>query len=89
VGKAMDPIVITLDQLRGMIGLRLLHQGMACVVVEVLEDGPSLVLEAEETPIQGDMHGRAHRRVPETRVVPVLTADQSELHSEFLSLELM
>ena len=36
----MTAIEITLTQLRGMIGTRVLHQGEPCEVVEVLEDGP-------------------------------------------------
>ena len=40
----MSGIKIHLDQLRNMIGIKLHYQGIPCQVVEVLEDGPSLVL---------------------------------------------
>ena len=86
----MAEIIITLDQLRGMIGLRLLHQGITCRVIEVLEDGPSLVLQSlNEAPrIQPNQHGEAQRRTPVTYTVPVLTREKTELHPQFLALDL-
>ena len=87
----MSELIITLDQLRGMIGLRLLHQGILCQVIEVLEDGPSLVLQsiAEKPGIQPNQHGEATRRAPVTYTVPVLDSTKEELHSQFLELDLM
>ena len=87
----MTELIITLDQLRGMIGLRLIHQGMTCQVIEVLEDGPSLVLQSiHETPtIQPNQHGEAQRRTPVTYTVPVLSRDKNELHPQFLALDLI
>ncbi len=85
----MQTLSITLDQLRGMIGLRVLHMDCECQVVEVLEDGPSLVLmdmEAHST-IQPDQHGEAHRRVPVTYTVPVLDPSSGVFSAEFLALE--
>ncbi len=86
----MDEIVITLEQLRGMIGLEVRHQGKCCIVIEVLEDGPSLVLQSCEDPstIQANQFGDANRRVPQTKTIPVLTPDQTELHALFLALDL-
>ena len=86
----MDEIVITLEQLRGMIGLKVQHQGLRCQVIEVLEDGPSLVIQNCEavSTIQANQFGDANRRVPQTHTIPVLTPDQKELHALFLSLEL-
>ena len=86
----MDEIVITLEQLRGMIGLKVRHQGLSCQVIEVLEDGPSLVLQncKAVSTIQADQFGDANRRVPQTQTIPVLTPDKKELHALFLSLDL-
>jgi len=86
----MPEIVITLDQLRSMIGLRLLYQGILCRVIEVLEDGPSLVLQSieEEPSIQANQHGEATRRTPVSYTVPVLNDTQTELHPQFLELDL-
>ena len=87
----MSELIITLDQLRGMIGLRLLHQGILCRVIEVLEDGPSLVLQSinEEPSIQANQHGEATRRTPVSYTVPVLNDTQTELHAQFLKLDLV
>jgi hypothetical protein len=87
----MPEIVITLDQLRSMIGLRLLYQGILCRVIEVLEDGPSLVLQSieEEPSIQANQHGEATRRTPVSYTVPVLNDTQTELHPQFLELDLV
>ena len=86
----MSEIIITLDQLRGMIGLRLIHQDITCQVIEVLEDGPSLVLQSlnEAPTIQPNQHGEAQRRTPVTYTVPVLNQDKTELHPQFLALDL-
>lgn len=86
----MDEIVITMNQLRGMIGVPVEHEGIPCRVVEVLEDGPSLVLEAlARKEMQPDQHGDPRRHVPETYVVPVLDHDRDTLHPEFLALDLV
>ena len=87
----MSEIVITLDQLRGMIGLEAYHQGIACQVIEVLEDGPSLVLQAIALHgvIQPNQHGDPSRRVPQTFTVQVLTDSRRELHPEYLALDLI
>lgn len=86
----MDEIVITLEQLRGMIGLKVRHQGLSCQVIEVLEDGPSLVLQncKAVSTIQANQFGDANRRVPQTQTIPVLSPDKTELHALFLSLDL-
>ncbi len=87
----MSEIIITLDQLRNMIGLSMYHQGVLCQVIEVLEDGPSLVLISvdEEPAIQPDQHGEAHRRAPVTYTIPVLNDECTELHPVFLALDLL
>ena len=81
---------ITINQLRGLIGLQVHYKHCDCVIVEVLEDGPSLVLRAHEaTSIQQDQHGEAHRHVPRTMTIPVLSKDKTELSSALLSLDLI
>lgn len=85
----MSEIVISLKQLRGMIGIKLCHNNKECLVVEVLEDGPSLVLQYFEDNIQNNQYGNAHRRVPETFCIPILSRDKKELSEVFLSLDLI
>ncbi len=80
---------ITVTQLQDMIGIRVRYQGVVCQVLEVLEEGPALVLEDLEnhTLIQPDQHGEAHRRVPQTYTVQVLSVDSVEFHPAFLALD--
>ncbi len=85
----MPEIEITLEQLRGMIGIRLSYNNKSCQVIEILEDGPSLVLQNNENNIQKDQHGHAHRRVPEIHCIPILSGDKKELSELFLSLDLL
>ena len=75
-----------------MIGIQLYYNNKACQVVEVLEDGPSLVLQQikiDASPIQSNQYGNAHRRTPETFCIPVLSPDKSELSIPFLALDLI
>jgi len=87
----MTDLNISLEQLRRMIGLRVQHHGVPCCIIEVLEDGPALVLQngGPGTGLQDNQYGGPGRHVPETYTVPVIGPDQRELHEEFLSLELM
>jgi hypothetical protein len=86
----MSEIVITFEQLRSMIGLTVRYYGRLYQIIEVLEDGPSLVLLAAESQrtIQPSLTGEATRRAPQTETVRVLSTDRSELHYDFLALEL-
>jgi len=82
-------ITVTTDQIRSMIGLQVKHHHVDCRIVEILEDGPAIILEDMEhhNSIQADQHGEAHRRVPQTYTIPVLTPDKHEFSSAFLALE--
>lgn len=86
----MNGIVISLEQLRSMIGVRLSHQGIPCKVVEILEDGPSIVLMSiDDQHIQSDQYGNPKRRVPQTFTIPVLTSDGNSIHPAYLELNLL
>jgi len=90
---------ISLPNLRGLIGLRVRHQGRLCVVLEVLETPPSLVLEplfdrhaaaANNTAnILPNLHGQAGEYGVETRIVPVLSEDLTSLNDALLELEIL
>ncbi|TDY02940.1 hypothetical protein [Thiohalophilus thiocyanatoxydans] len=86
----MSELRITLQQLRGMIGLHVVHQGIPCQIIEVLDDGPAIVLQScnPNKPVQSNQHGEGNRRVQETFTVPVLTRDKYEFHPQYLALEL-
>ncbi|MCL4315918.1 MAG: hypothetical protein M1527_03505 [Gammaproteobacteria bacterium] len=80
-----------LDKLRGLIGRRVRHHGLECRIIEVLEDGPALVLQdlSAHDVIQPDQHGEAHRRVAELYTVLAWDAAADALHTDFAALELM
>ena len=86
----MTVINITLSQLRGMIGQTVIVGEDYYLVIEVLEQSTELVLQIQkpETHIQSNQHGDAHRRVPATLTIPVLTADKTGIHPAFLELDL-
>ena len=82
---------IAVSELRGLIGSYVRHDGARCEVVEVLEDGPAIVLHEclDHPAIQADQHGEAHRRVPSMITVPILSPDGSQLSAAFLQLDLL
>jgi hypothetical protein len=89
---------ISLPNLRSLIGLHVRHQGTLCVVLEVLESPPSLVLEPLSDPlaktnsasnIMANLHGHPGEYGVESRIVPVLTDDQTGLNDALLELELL
>lgn len=81
---------ISLPHLRGLIGLRVRHRGDICVVVEVLESPPSLVLEpVVPASLMADQHGRPWEYGVESRVVNVLNEDRTGLGDALLDLDLI
>ncbi len=84
--KTLD---IDIDKIRGLIGRHVIYNNTRYVVVEVLEDSPALVLEAHETVIQADQHGEAHRRVPNTETVPVLSSAGNEYSIAYLNINFL
>jgi len=87
----VERLDVSIEQLRGMLGLPVRYYGRDYRVFEVLEDGPALVLveEGSVTAIQPGLAGGPVRRVPVTETVQVLTVDRTGLHADFLALELL
>ncbi len=86
----MSKIELHTEQLRVLIGQQITIDGTAYQVIEILEDGPALILQncSSQTTIQADQHGEAHRRVPSTITLPVLERDSGEFHPSFTALKL-
>ena len=83
----MSETPITLDQLRKMIGDKVSYQGLDYQIIEVLDDGPSVVLRSLSTrDMQMDQYEESARRVPEVVTVPVLTHDQASLSQAFADI---
>jgi hypothetical protein len=85
-----EEAIISLPHLRTLIGLRVRHMGDICVVVEVLETPPSLVLEPiAPASLMADQHGHPWEYAMETRVLKVLSDDRTGLNDALLELELL
>lgn len=87
----MPHTAVSLEQLRALIGRRVRHAGVQCQVIEILEDGPALVLQdcEQHTIIQPDQHGEAHRRVAPTFIVPLAGDEPDKLNPTFVNLQLL
>jgi hypothetical protein len=84
-----EKLPISVDELRAMIGMGVWYQGSQGTIIEVLEDGPSLVLQTTSSAsIQSNLHGHPTRRSPQTLTVRVLSENGTALHKEFLDLDL-
>ena len=83
----MEDISISLDELRQLIGAKVRYLEDLWQVIEILEDGPTLVLESlQRRVVQHNQYGEGQRRVPHRLSVPVFGKDKQALHPEFLSL---
>jgi len=89
--EELDHPSIKVEYLRELIGLKVRHQGSQWEIIEILEDGPALVLRDCEmhTVIQADQHGEAHRRVPSTTTIPLFDQDGNDLNPALLNLDLI
>ncbi|HNQ04838.1 MAG TPA: hypothetical protein PKH69_09515 [Thiobacillaceae bacterium] len=82
--------IITLPHLRTLLGLHVRHQGEICVIIEVLDEPPSLVLQADApASLMADHHGRPFEYGLRTYTLPVLTEDRSGLNDALLDLEIL
>lgn len=79
------------DHLRNLIGTRAHYHGILFEIIEVLEDGPALVLQncEKHTTIQADQHGEAHRRVPQTMTLPISITNSGEIDTKSIGLVLL
>lgn len=77
-------------RLSRLIGQEVTFEGVPCRIVEILEDGPALILQhsLEHTHIQPDQYGEAHRRVPTTVTVAVLDSSGTDYTPAFSALNI-
>lgn len=85
----MDAIRTSLHDL---VGRRLVYDGVACQVIDVVHDGPFVVLSCDATVgvIQANQFGEARRRVPQTYMIPLWSQVRDDLHPvlrELLSVD--
>ncbi len=75
-----------IDCLRGLVGREVHYDEKLHEIIEVLSDGPDLVLiEREADHIQATQYGQAHRRTPATVTVPAVSAPD-QLHAVILAV---
>ncbi len=85
----MGELDVPAQQLRALIGTRIQHLGLACRLIEVIDDGPAVVLQCEQDRvIQEDQHGAPTRHAPRTFTIPVFTGNRQGLNPDFLDLGL-
>ena len=79
------------SHLRDLIGSRARYLGAIYEIIEILEDGPALVLQNcdEHTTIQADQLGEAHRRVPQTMTLPISLSASGEIDTKSVGLVLL
>ena len=81
-----EAILATLEDL---LGQPVIYMGKPCRLVELLDEGPTLVLGSlEGNNIQADQYGNPRRRVPHTYCIPVFEDDGVTPHPELLALDL-
>jgi hypothetical protein len=68
--------------LNGAIGRTAIIEGRRIRVIDVLAEGPALVLEDrdEKAVVQTDLHGHPQRRAPSTATIPVTSPVRPGLH---------
>ena len=82
---------IKMDNLRNLIGHEVNHEGVPCKIIEILEDEILAVIlqhHEQQTSIQADQHGEAHRKVPSTITLPVIDRESGSFHPAFSNLNL-
>lgn len=80
---------IDLNILHAMIGCRVSFGNDSGTVLEILDDGPSLVIcmDHGDIRIQEDCYGNPKKRRAEMRIVQVLTQDGSDYSEAFLQIQ--
>lgn len=75
---------MTLARLQSLVGAELRYQGMRCVLVDVLEQPPVLVLRpiGAAPVIQADNFGKPMRHAPQLFELPIFGPDGVSLSAE-------
>jgi len=75
------------NQLYNLIGQQIVHEGKVCILIEIMDDGPSLVFQCNsEKKIQCNQHGNAHRKSSPTYTIHCLNEQKDDLHPVLKSL---
>jgi hypothetical protein len=76
-----------LSKLNSLIGHEVLYDSRHFVIIDIVQDGPAVVLEAhEDLYIQSNAHGVANRRRPRTHTIPLKSEVRNDLHPLLLEV---
>lgn len=76
-----------LGELQKLIGRQVRYEGCHCEVIEVLAEGPAIVLyKHSPSEIQANWFGEAQRRAPGTYTLPLVSRATHDLHPVVLAL---
>ena len=75
---------MTLERLKSLVGVELRYQGMRCLLVDVLDQPPVVVLRpiGVDPVIQADNFGKPMRHAPQLFELPVFGPDGTSLSAE-------
>ena len=75
-------------RLQDLLGQRLTYQGISCCIIDILDEGPTLVLQdcTATRIIQSNQHGEASRRVPQIFNVALLNIRRDGLNPTLYGL---
>jgi len=87
----MHSQTVNVNTLRNLIGQEVHYEGRLCMIIEIVEDIPAVILQHHEpsTTIQADQHGEAHRKVPRTVTLPVIDEEGGGYHPAFCDLDII
>lgn len=75
---------MTLERLKSLVGAELRYQGMRCLLVDVLDQPPVVVLRpiGADPVIQADNFGKPMRHAPQLFELPIFGPDGASLSTE-------
>ena len=76
-------------KLKNLLGHHLNYSGTPCRVIEILDEGPALVLQdcGEYAAIQSSQYGEARRRVARVFTVPLLNLRRDDINPSLIGLK--
>ena len=82
----MERLEADFSLLHALIGREVSWRDRSGIVVEILEDGPALVVQADDLLIQEDSYGYPRRRGRQTILVQVFNPECTDYTEDFLEI---
>jgi hypothetical protein len=81
-------VLLNSEKLGNLLHRRVTYQGVECRIIEILDEGPALVLQdcRHESVIQANQYGEASRRVPRLFTVSLLNVRRDALNPALTEL---